>query len=156
MYAEYSHRPLRCMFLSDVAFSDSIFLTGLDISEIQLYLMWRVQQSFSCNQFVFDKHDDLLMLKVGFCFLLWEQRQCDLGGWAPLLIALCFSNLLSNYSISPLPNDPRSAASVQRQTAGRIYFYSAKSKHIQRQRKRLSHLARLNILYTQMPYGHTH
>lgn len=44
MYAEYSHRPLRCMFLSDVAFSDSIFLTGLDISEILLYLMWRVQQ----------------------------------------------------------------------------------------------------------------
>lgn len=50
MYAEYSHRLLRCMFLSDVTFSDSIFLTGLNISEIHLYLMRRVQQSFSCNQ----------------------------------------------------------------------------------------------------------
>lgn len=50
VYAEYSRRPLSCLLLSDVAFSDSIFLTGLDISEIRLYLMRRVQQSFSCNQ----------------------------------------------------------------------------------------------------------
>lgn len=50
IYAEYSHRPLSCLLLSDVAFSDSIFLTGFYISEIRLYLMRRLQQSFSCNQ----------------------------------------------------------------------------------------------------------
>lgn len=50
MNAEYSHRLLPRMFLSDVAFSESIFLAGLNMSEIRLDLMQRAQQSFSCNQ----------------------------------------------------------------------------------------------------------